>query len=112
MPRKRKEISNHTPLARFLDKLIETKGMTAKALAQQAGVAPSVLNGWRNGATPNDLAAIKKLANRYGVSLSQALLAEDDIVSVPTGWDSIEVLAGLCEISIRKFVPKSQKIKP
>lgn len=77
-----------------------------------AEVSPSVVQGWRQGAYPSEnIAGVKKLCNRFGVSLSFALTGESDLIDNPDPMRSYheeEWFDGYAHIKIVKLIPRKK----
>lgn len=50
-----------SPFAKNLAQVLKDKGLSQKAAAEIAGVAPSVISDWLSGAIPQDLNALMKI---------------------------------------------------
>ncbi len=69
----------HSPLEIFLKRLLNENHLTIREACKIAGCSPSVLHGWLQGAYPTDTVIhLKKLCNRYGYTLSEALTGTPD----------------------------------
>lgn len=69
----------HSPLEVFLARLLEEEKLTIREACKIAGCSPSVLHGWMQGAYPTTTVIhLKKLCNRYGYTLSEALTGSLD----------------------------------
>jgi transcriptional regulator with XRE-family HTH domain len=115
VPRKKRELRGQTHLSQFLLRLLKEKNLTLKAAAGIAGTAPSVVQGWKDGAMPSETVSnLKKLCNAYGYSLSFALTGEVDDAEgghpLPHYIED-EWFDGYARIKIMKLVPK-RKEKP
>lgn len=68
-----------TPLSLFLDKLLRDNQLSIRDACRIAGISPSVLHGWLCGSYPiYTVVHLKKLANRFGYSLAEALTGSSD----------------------------------
>ena len=109
MPRK-KRVSTEGPLSKFILKLVNEEKVSLKRLAEIAGVAPSVMQGWKDGATPCEtLPALKKLCNHYGYALSFALTGTADEIDQPDplkNYIEDELFDGFARIKIMKLIPR------
>lgn len=109
MPRKKRDTSAKTPLSNFLNKLLKEKDLTTKELGAIAGVAPSVVQGWKDGAMPSEnVSSLKKLCNHFGYSLSYALTGTtDDIQNDDPLKNYVEddFFEGYAKIKITKLIP-------
>ena len=52
-----------SPFSKNLKDLMQSRGLTAKAVAELAEVSPSVVQDWLAGSVPHNLKSIAKLAN-------------------------------------------------
>lgn len=90
--------------------LLKDKNLTLKAAAVIAGTAPSVVQGWKDGAMPSETVTnLKKLCNTYGYSLSFALTGEVDNVDNANPlahFHEDEWFDGYARIKIMKLVPR------
>lgn len=112
MPRKKRDFRERTHLAQFLHDLLKKHHLTIKALADIAGVSPSVVQGWRHGSFPaENVGNVKKLCNQFGYSLSFVLTGEPDEI---TGNDPLsnylesEWFDGYAKIKIIKLIPRTK----
>ncbi len=101
------------PFGKILSKLMKDRQLTIQAIANLAGVNKSVVHGWMTGTTPHDLHAIGKLSRALGIGFRELLLGEPEIpVTLSTldiQFDKEDFFEGLCEVRIRKIIPKSDK---
>ncbi|MBM3383259.1 MAG: helix-turn-helix transcriptional regulator [Betaproteobacteria bacterium] len=99
------------PFGKILSKLMKERQLTIQAIANLAGVNKSVVHGWMTGTTPHDLFAIGKLSRALGIGFRELLLGEPELpVSMTTldlQFDKEDVFDGLCEVRIRRIVPKA-----
>ncbi|MGZ3775305.1 MAG: helix-turn-helix domain-containing protein [Bdellovibrio sp.] len=114
MKRTRKR-SNPAPFAKILRTLMSEKKMTLRQASAIAGVATSTINDWRSGALPTDYAAVKKLANALGVSLSFILTGEEETrrpESLPTIAEVFDdggaIFDGYAKITIQRLIPRNK----
>jgi len=65
------------------------------------------------GTTPHDLHAIGKLSRALGIGFRELLLGEPEVpitlTTLDIQFDKQDVFEGLCEVRIRKIVPKPEK---
>jgi transcriptional regulator with XRE-family HTH domain len=108
MPQKPRKMDHQSPLAQFLEKVIQDHGISAKKIASELGVSPSVLSAWRQGSYPasEQLPRLRLFSNRFGKTLTQVLTGEPDSGAVVPEFERHEVLNALCEIRIVRLVPK------
>ena len=72
-------LGSRTPLGIFLEKLLKNHSLTIRDACKIAECSPSVLHGWIHGAYPTDTVVhLKKLCNRYGYTLAEALTGSPD----------------------------------
>lgn len=94
---------------RFAEVLKEKK-ISQREAARAAKVSPSVLNGWLQGASPNDFAKVKLLADHLGVSFTWLLTGMDDkhpaTMSLEDLFDSEDYFEGHVKIRIERLTPK------
>jgi len=101
------------PFGKILSKLMKERQLTIQAIANLAGVNKSVVHGWMTGTTPHDLHAIGKLSRALGIGFRELLLGEPEVpitlTTLDIQFDKQDVFEGLCEVRIRKIVPKPEK---
>lgn len=117
MPRKPRKTDHQSPLALFIEGIIEEHRYSAKQIAAELGVSPSVLSAWRQGTYPasEQLPKLRTFSNRFGKTLTQVLTGEQD-AGVASGlsvsatpnvqFDREHILDALCEIKIVRLMPK------
>lgn len=77
-----RRFASETPLSLFLKNLLRDQQLTIRDACKIAGISPSVLHGWLFGSYPVDTVIhLKKLANRFGYSLAEALTGAPDDMS-------------------------------
>lgn len=115
MPRKKRAIRGESALSVFLKKLLKEQGLTIKRASEIAKTSPSVVQGWKDGATPSETVSnLKILCNHYGYSLSFALTGEQDDIqdSDPLrNYIEDELFDGYARIKIMKLIPKKSANK-
>lgn len=98
------------PFGKILSKLMKDRQLTIQAIADLAGVNKSVVHGWMTGTTPHDLHAIGKLSRALGIGFRELLLGEPEapvnLASLEIQFDKEDIFEGLCEVRIRRIVPK------
>lgn len=98
-----------------IQQLMKGKELTAKHLAEQVGISPSVLSGWLQGQSPRDFEKAARLAEVLGVSLSYLLTGKPErtLSSSQTLAELVEgretVLEGFLEVSIKRIILKGNK---
>ena len=112
MPRKKKRSEESLPFGKILKALMDERNLTLRQVSELAGVSVSVVQGWLQGANPNDLQAVSGLAKKLGVSFKSLLLGEDETInkagSIAELYEKQEVFEGLCEISIKRLIPRNK----
>jgi transcriptional regulator with XRE-family HTH domain len=114
MPRKPRKTDHQSPLALFIEGIIEAHRYSAKQIAAELGVSPSVLSAWRQGTYPasEQLPKLRTFANRFGKTLTEVLTGEADagtataLSSPSVQFDREHILDALCEIKIVRLLPK------
>lgn len=111
LARNRKKTSS--PLGQLLTELLTAKKLTNRAAAQIAGVSATSIQDWKNGVSPTDFIGLAKLADHLGVPLRFLLTGEHEPASDDREITLSEVLAdggelfsGICEVKIRRLVPR------
>lgn len=106
-----KDESGALPFGKILSKVMKERQLTIQSIANLAGVNKSVVHGWMTGTTPHDLFAIGKLSRALGIGFRELLLGEPELpITMSTldlQFDKEDVFEGLCEVRIRRIVPKS-----
>lgn len=64
-----------------IERLAYEKRMNSKALAEVAGVCPSTVTGWKNGARINSV-SLKRIADHFAVAVDELLSDDAPIKSV------------------------------
>ena len=112
MPRKKKRSEESLPFGKILKALMDERNLTLRQVSELAGVSVSVVQGWLQGANPNDLQAVSGLAKKLGVSFKSLLLGKDETInkagSIAELYEKQEVFEGLCEISIKRLIPRNK----
>lgn len=75
MPKKT-EKTDQSVFSQNLNKLLKDRGISQRAAAELAGVNPSVVNDWCNGAVPRDLKAVSKLCKALSTDFEWILTGE------------------------------------
>lgn len=102
------------PFSKILRALMKEKNMTIAQTAKAAGVSPSTIADWKEGASPENYLAVQKLAEHFEVSLSFMLTGkEEKSLLTPTitqVFDEGEFLFdGFAKITIQRMIPKNKK---
>lgn len=112
MPRPRRK---ETPIRKILVSRMTEKKMGVREAARIAKVSPSTISGWRSGAVPDDFAAVRRLAEALGISLSFLLTGEDDSrrrapppCLAEVFQDGEVVFDGYAKIVIQRLVPRNE----
>jgi transcriptional regulator with XRE-family HTH domain len=97
-----------------LKTLIKEKGLTLRKASTIAGVSPSVIDSWINGASPTDLIAVKKLADHLDISFTWLLTGENEKgnhePTVTEIFEETPYFDGLARIRIDRLMPR-KKVK-
>ena len=98
------------PFAGILASVMKERNLSLQQLAALAAVSKSVVQSWLSGANPHDLAAVNRLAKGLGIGFKTLLLGEAEEVvgpqSVAEMFEKVPLFEGMCEISIKKLVPR------
>ncbi len=108
MPRQPRKTDHQSPLAQFIEGIIEEHRYSAKQIAAEIGVSPSVLSAWRQGSYPasEQLSKLRTFSNRFGKTLTQVLTGEVDAGPPSLDFHREHILDALCEIKIVRLMPK------
>jgi hypothetical protein len=71
------------PFARILTALLAERSISNKEASFLAGTSQSTIHDWKNGTSPSDLMAVKRLADALGVSMAYLTTGENDQNSQP-----------------------------
>lgn len=97
---------------RRLAGVLKEKKISQKEAARAAKISPSVLNGWLQGASPNDFAKVKELADHLEVSFTWLLTGMDDnhkaVLSLDDLFDHEDYFEGHVKIRIERLTPKKR----
>lgn len=100
------------PFGKILTKVMKERQLTIQMIADLAGVNKSVVHGWMTGTTPHDLIAVGKLSKALAISFRELLLGEAElplnISSLDVQFDKQIVFEGVCEVSIKKIIPRTE----
>ncbi len=98
------------PFKTTLARIMRERNLTLKIVAGLAGVPKSVVQGWLTGSNPHDLLAVARLAKALGVGFKALLLDEPEDIPCPNDLthDKVTILEGLCEVTIKKLIPKGR----
>jgi transcriptional regulator with XRE-family HTH domain len=91
-------------LKKNLKHILETRGLTASALARMSSTPKQTLADWLAGASPKDLSAVKRVADALGVSVDSLCFDFADISKrsvIEQHMD--EIHAGQFEVILRKI---------
>lgn len=107
---KRKSGTNKLPFGKILKGVMQERGLTVRAVAEMAGVSPSVVQGWVTKANPHDLQAVARLAQALGMSFKALLLGETESIGKAAAVSDLfleqDLFDGLCKVSIKRLVPR------
>lgn len=97
---------------RRLADVLKDKAISQKEAARAAKVSPSVLNGWLQGASPNDFTKVKMLADHLRVSFTWLLTGMDEThrtaPSLDEYFESEDYFEGHVRIRIERLTPKKR----
>ena len=90
---------------------MEERRLTPKIAAELAEVPRSTFGEWLNGASPTDLEAVARFAQKLGVSFEYLLLGKVVTQAAPDIKEIFDVaeetsLSGLFQIEIKRLTPK------
>ena len=112
MKSKRKLKKEQMPFPKILSSLLKERKVTIAQAAKACGVSPSTISDWKEGASPEDYLAVKKLAQFFEVSFSFLLTGvNNDSSTKPTISECFEdggeiFYDGYAQITVRKLIPK------
>lgn len=92
-----------------LAKLIKERGISARELSRQTGIAQSTLNNFLAGKSPSNPEQIHALAKFFGTSMEQILFSTDDR---PPTLDEVlteGVFDGWLRVKIERAIPNKKK---
>lgn len=92
---------------------MEERKLTSKLAAEMAEVPRSTFGEWLNGATPTDLEAVARFAQKLGVSFEFLLLGKVVTQQPQDIKDLFEIadetsMSGLFQIEIKRLKPKKE----
>ena len=100
--------------AALLGQLMAERGLTNRSAAAIAGVSAATIQAWRTGTAPTDFEAVSKLADAMQVPLRFLLTGtrdsfdgEREITLSEVLADGGEIFSGICEVKIRRLVPRT-----
>lgn len=108
---KRRQGTNKLPFSSILRKLMNERDLSVRAVAEMAGVSPSVIQSWISSANPHDLVAVGKLAKALNLSLRELLLGETEHSQFESSnikdiFEEKDFFEGICKVSIQRLIPK------
>jgi transcriptional regulator with XRE-family HTH domain len=111
---KHQKRSSLSPLAVNLKRILEERGISARAAAELAQIPPSTLSQWLAGINPTDMKAVNRLAVALNIEFHFLVLGEPAPSKQHKMEDHFEIeneasMSGLFEISIRRLKPKGDK---
>lgn len=111
---KKRSGTDKLPFGKILKSIMEERDLSVRAIAEMAGVRPSVVQNWLSSANPHDLQSVSKLAKALNIEFKKLLLGESDSeINVATTaqdfFDEKEFFEGICKISIQRLIPKKGK---
>lgn len=95
---------------------MDEKRISIRKTAAAAGVSPSTIDDWRSGTTPTDYYAVRKLAQRLGVSFEWLLTGEGGVQnnrspSITELFENGGVLFdGYAKVTIQKLKLREKKL--
>lgn len=112
--KKAKRTSTGNIFAANLKKVLDQRGLSARAGAEVAGVPNSTFSAWLGGAAPLDLESVYRFAKGVGVDFQWLLLNKTEpppTISITDLYDvSAEPdLSGLFQVELRRLKPKVKK---
>ena len=99
-------MSMETKLSHMLSSLLLKKNLTLKQLANETGIKPSTLSGWKNGVSPRDLSEVRRCAQFFGVSMEMLLFGQQN---EEVSLDSLlteKVFDGFLKVKIERIIKK------
>lgn len=108
---KKRQGTNKLPFANILKKIMDERGLSVRAVAELAGVSPSVAQSWISKANPHDLQAVARLAKALNINFKELLLGETDSsnssqLTIKDIFEEKDFFEGICKVSIQRLVPK------
>lgn len=110
---KKRTGTDKLPFGKILKSIMEDRDLSVRAIAEMAGVRPSVVQSWISSANPHDLQAVSKLAKALNIEFKKLLLGESDAElkganSISDIFEEKEFFEGICKVSIQRLVPKKE----
>ncbi|MGE0174033.1 MAG: helix-turn-helix domain-containing protein [Oligoflexales bacterium] len=92
-----------------LIRLMELARLTVREGADIAGIPASTLQDWRAGRSPTNFAALRKLCNALGTSLSYLLTGEEEGAIPSPALEAVTVEEHVYEVTIKSIGKKKAK---
>lgn len=90
--------------------VLREKGISFRKAADLARVAPSVVNDWSSGTSPQDLQAVKRLCDKLNISFTWLLTGEHEkpgnIPTLAELYQEEPYFDGLARIRIDRLIPR------
>lgn len=92
-------------LSKQLKLLLQRSDLTVAQLARATGVSPKTIYNWLEEQKPRDISAVKRVADRFGVTLDYICYGIDE-QGMRTEFDQYrdEINAGIFEVVLRKVI--------
>ena len=101
------------PFSKVLISLMSERKLSLREAARISGVSPSTISDWRNGRSPDNFMAVKKLAQALGTTLGFLLTGEYDSrepgmpITVTEAFEPKEIIfEGIARVFIQKLSPR------
>lgn len=110
-----RKAAKKSSLGPILTSLLGEKGLTNREAAKIAGVSATSIQDWKSGVSPTDFRALARLADHFGIPLR--FLLTGDLERDANGRvltlsevlsDGGEVFSGICEVKIRRLIPRTK----
>ena len=111
-PVKKRQGTNKLPFGSILKRVIDERDLSVKAVAEMAGVRPSVVQSWISSANPHDLQAVARLAKALDMNFKELLLGEKDLplrIEAADLFDEQDFFEGICKVKVQRLIPKKGK---
>lgn len=110
---KKRQGTNKLPFGSILKKIMEDRGLSVRAVAELAGVSPSVAQSWISKANPHDLQSVARLAKGLNISFKELLLGEAEPantgqISIKDFFEEKDFFEGICKVSIQRLIPRKE----
>lgn len=102
-----------SPFAKNFTQVLKQRNLSQKAVAEIAGVSPSVVSDWLKGNQPHDLNAVLKICLAIGIDfqyLVTGVHSRPDIKDLPLSevfdFDEESTFSGIYQIELKKLTRK------